>query len=80
MISWDLNREKIKKLETLKKARKIKLFQVSPKNIEIISTHLLTVLTTGAILQLEQRKRVFKIIFVPKPNTPDKFSGSASYL
>ena len=41
MISWDLNREKIKKLETLKKARKIKLFQVSPKNIEIISTHLL---------------------------------------
>ena len=59
MISWDLNREKIKKLETLKKARKIKLFQVSPKNIEIISTHLLTVLTIGAILQLEQRKRVF---------------------
>ena len=41
MISWDLNREKIKKLETLKKARKIKLFQVSPKNIEIISTQLL---------------------------------------
>ena len=27
------------------------------KNIKIISTHLLTVLTTAAILQLEQRER-----------------------
>ena len=30
------------------------------KNIQIISTHLLTVLIIGAIVQLEQRKREIK--------------------
>ena len=48
-----------------KKACKINLFSGFPKKSQKISTHLLTVLTTSAILQLEQRKGTRKQRIIP---------------